>query len=228
MRTIKVLALLMCVTVFGSLPSWSQLAKGQSRFLGNIIGGSIRSDFSTYWNQVTAENAGKWGNVEGSQGSYSFTNLDNIYNYAVNKGFPYKHHNLIWGQQQPSWMTNGSLDSASERAAVQQWIDTVAHRYPSTSMVDVVNEPLHAVPAYANALGGSGATGWDWVVTAFQMARQAFFPGVKLLINEYNVLQDNTVTTNFLKIVDTLHVRGLIDGIGIQQLDSIKAVSPSE
>ena len=83
-------------------------------------------------------------------------------------------------------------------------------------MIDVVNEPFHAVPSYANALGGSGKTGWDWVITAFQWARKYCFPGVKLLINDYSILQDNAITTNYINLIDTLRVRGLVDGIGIQ------------
>jgi endo-1,4-beta-xylanase len=174
-----------------------------------------RTDFSTYWNQVTADDAGKWGSVEINQGSYSWSALDNIYNHAISNYLPYKHHNLVWGQQQPSWITS-ITDTAILRAEVQKWIDTVAQRYPSTSFVDVVNEPFHAPPPYMNALGGSGKTGWDWVITAFQLARKALFPGVKLILNEYNILQDNTVTTNFINLIDTLRVRGLIDAIGIQ------------
>ncbi|HEX7572211.1 MAG TPA: endo-1,4-beta-xylanase, partial [Bacteroidota bacterium] len=175
---------------------------------------SIRADFATYWNQVTPEDAGKWGSVEGSQGNFNWTPLDNIYNFAISNSFPYKHHNLVWGNQQPSWIT--LLDSAGQRAAVDHWIDTVAQRYGSTSFVDVVNEPFHAPPSYMNGLGGTGKTGWDWVITAFQMARKYFFHGIKLLLNEYNVLQDNGVTTNYIALIDTLRVRGLIDGIGIQ------------
>ncbi len=79
-----------------------------------------------------------------------------------------------------------------------------------------MNEPFHAVPSYANGLGGNGSTGWDWVVTAFRLARQYFFPGVKLTLNEYSILHDNTATSNLLRLVDTLRVRGLIDAIGIQ------------
>lgn len=205
----------MCASfIFLPQESVPQLAKGQTRFVGNILGGVMWPNFEMYWNQMTAENAGKWGSVEGSQGNYNWGQADDIYQYAINRGFPYKHHTLVWGNQQPAWIS--SLDSAGQRAAVQNWIDTVAQRYPSISLVDVVNEPFHAVPSYAPALGGSGATGWDWVVTSFQMARDAFFPYVKLLLNEYNVIHDNTVTTNYLKLVDTLRVRGLIDGIGVQ------------
>lgn len=36
------------------------MSKG-SKFVGNIIAGSVPSDFGTYWNQVTPENATKWG-----------------------------------------------------------------------------------------------------------------------------------------------------------------------
>ena len=64
------------------------LADGQSKFLGCCIGYTTHSNFDDYWNQVTPENAGKWGSVEYAQDSYNWTQLDNIYSYAKNKGFP--------------------------------------------------------------------------------------------------------------------------------------------
>ncbi len=206
----------LCLLVLCSTEAVSQLVKGQSRFLGNALssGLPIHADFSKYWNQVTPGNAGKWESVEGFQGSYDWTWLDAMYNYAINNYFPFKDHCFVWGSQQPGWLAG--LDSAQQRAKVEQWIDTVGGRYGSMSMVDVVNEPFHSVPVYKNALGGDGKTGWDWVVTAFQWARKYCMKGTKLLINEYNVLQDNTVTTRYLALIDTLRVRGLVDGIGIQ------------
>lgn len=196
--------------------SLSQLAKGKSRFIGNALssGIPIYSNFSTYWNQVTPGNAGKWGSVEGVMNSYNWTWLDAFYSYAAGNSFLFKDHCLIWGAQQPNWITG--LDSAQQRAKVEQWIDTVGARYESMAMVDVVNEPFHQPPSYMHALGDSGKTGWDWVVTAFTMARQHTVRGTKLLLNEYNILQDNTVTTRYLALIDTLRVRGLIDGIGVQ------------
>ena len=85
-----------------SLPLFAQpLAASKNKFVGNVItnGNSIRSNFTKYWNQVTAENAGKWGSVEFSPGNYSWTQLDNIYNFSKNNSMPYKHHTLIWGSQ---------------------------------------------------------------------------------------------------------------------------------
>jgi endo-1,4-beta-xylanase len=192
----------------------AQIAASKDRFIGNVIGNNFRENFTQYWNQVTPENAGKWGSVEGSQDSYNWTQLDAIYEYAMTKDILFKHHALVWGNQAPTWID--ALDSASQRAQVEEWIRLVGQRYPGMVMVDVVNEPFHAPPSFKNALGGDGASGWDWIITAFQWARQYCTRGVKLILNEYSVLHDNTVTSNYLKIIDTLKVRGLIDGIGIQ------------
>ncbi|MDI6403126.1 carbohydrate binding domain-containing protein, partial [Balneolaceae bacterium ANBcel3] len=42
------------------------IAEGQDKWIGNIWSGPQIQDFTNYWNQVTAENAGKWGHVEGT------------------------------------------------------------------------------------------------------------------------------------------------------------------
>ena len=191
------------------------LARGQTKFVGHIVGSgfNIRSDFPLYWNQVTAENAGKWGSVESSPGVYNWTELDNIYNIALSNSFRYKHHNLVWGQQQPSFMT--TLDSAQQYQEIVNWFMVSGQRYLSAAFCDVVNEPLHAPPPYKNALGGNGATGWDWVIRAFELARQ-YWPYTKLHINEYSVLNDNTANAQYLQVINLLRARGLLDGIGVQ------------
>lgn len=68
---------------------------------------------------------------------------------------------------------------------MEKWIRLVGERYPDMDFVDVVNEPFNAPPPYKNALGGSGTTGGDWVITAFQWARQYCPSRTKLLLNEY-------------------------------------------
>jgi endo-1,4-beta-xylanase len=215
-RPFALLVMALFALVLGVNTSHAQLVKTKGRFVGNALtsGLPIYPNYLTYWNQVSPGNAGKWGSVEGAMGSYDFTWLDNFFNFAINNSIPFKDHCFVWGAQQPNWITG--LDSAQQREKVRQWIDTVGARYGSMSMVDVVNEPFHQPPAYAQALGGNGSTGWDWVVTAFAWARQYCLRGVKLLLNEYNILHDNTMTTNYLALVDTLRARGLIDGLGIQ------------
>ncbi|WP_339833992.1 endo-1,4-beta-xylanase [Paenibacillus sp. FSL R7-0272] len=188
------------------------LAKG-SKFLGNIIANQVPNNFSPYWNQVTPENSTKWGAVEGTRNVMNWGQADMAYNYAKNNKMPFKFHTLVWGNQAPNWM-NG-LSATDQRNEVIQWIRAAGQRYSQSEFVDVVNEPLHAKPAFHNAIGGDGQTGWDWVIWSFQQARQAF-PNSKLLINEYGIIGDPAKADRYIQIINLLKNRGLVDGIGIQ------------
>ncbi len=214
LSTVYIIALFTFPAGAGSVAQ--PLAALKPKFVGNVItnGFNIRSDFTKYWNQVTAENAGKWGSVEGSRGSYNWTQLDNIYNFAVTNNLPYRHHTIVWGSQEPGWIAD--MDSASQYEAVVDWIKAVAERYPEADFCDVVNEPLHAPPSYKDALGGDGETGWDWVINTFELAREYFSPNTKLCLNEYSVINSSASANNYLEIINLLNDRGLIDGIGVQ------------
>jgi endo-1,4-beta-xylanase len=183
-----------------------------SKFLGNIIASSVPSNFSTYWNQVTPENATKWGSVESGRDSMNWSQADTAYNYAKSNGMQFKFHTLVWGSQEPGWIS--SLSNSDKKAEVLEWMDAAAAKYGDADFVDVVNEPLHAQPSYKDAIGGSGTSGWDWVIWAFQEARKRF--SGKLLINEYGIISDPNATANYLKIIKLLQAQNLIDGIGIQ------------
>ena len=41
-------------------------------------------------------------------------------------------------------------------------------------------------------------------------------PSAKLLLNDYGIINDNSATTSYLKIINLLKDRNLIDGIGVQ------------
>jgi endo-1,4-beta-xylanase len=198
------------------------LAHGQGKFLGCTYNG-VDPHFLSYWNQVTPENAGKFASVGTSAdtSTWSWSGLNAAYVFAKSNNLPFKDHCLIWGNQQPAWISSG-LDSATQVAALDGWIHQVGTRFPNTDMVDVVNEPLHNPPDgqsgranYMAALGGSGTTGWDWVIWAFTKAR-AYMPNAKLLLNDYSIINDTAATTNYLTIINLLKDRDLIDGIGVQ------------
>jgi endo-1,4-beta-xylanase len=187
------------------------MAKG-SKFVGQIIAGSVPSNFATYWNQVTPENSTKWGSVESSRDSMNWSQADMAYNYAKSNGMPFKFHCLVWGSQQPGWI--GGLSAADQKAEVLEWMDAAAAKFGNVQFVDVVNEPLHQPPTFKNAIGGDGSTGWDWVIWSFQEARKRF--NGKLLINEYGIISDPSAASRYLTIINLLKSRGLVDGIGIQ------------
>ena len=189
------------------------LAAGHDRFVGNVLTAQYDPMFVQYWNQVTPENAGKWLSVEATRGTRVWGVLDAMFAFARQHGMPVKQHAFVWGQQEPRWVAG--LPPDEQRAAVDDWMRAFAERYPDVELIDVVNEPLHAPPSYAEALGGAGETGWDWVVWSFERAR-AYFPDAILLINEYNILCCAPIRARYADLIALLQERDLIDGIGVQ------------
>jgi GH35 family endo-1,4-beta-xylanase len=215
-------------------PTGTPLATGKPKYLGSAYSTPQAPYFGVYWNAVTPENGGKWGSVESTRGTYNWTDLDAAYAQATSTGGVFRMHTLIWGAQQPSWLYN--LSDADKLTAINAWFAAVAARYPKIDFIDVVNEPIHTPPtglvtvgsanaptgsvdpnggAYINALGGAGATGYDWIIKSFQLARQ-YFPKSKLMINEYSVENSTASATTYATIINLLKTRGLIDGVGIQ------------
>jgi len=112
--------LLSIALVFGAAalfagPASAQIAAGKAKFVGNVTGSSVPSNFSTYWNQVTSENSTKWGSVEGTRGTMNWAGADAAYNFAQANGYKFKFHTFVWGSKYPSWLTNSGLTSAQFR-----------------------------------------------------------------------------------------------------------------
>jgi len=188
-------------------------------FVGNITTGFMNGmdqgtrKFATYWDQVTPENAGKWGSVQSNAGAaFNWTALDAIYDYAEKNQILFKQHTFIWGSQQPG----GTID----QAAVQKWMTEFCTRYPHTKLIDVVNEPPpHTTPAYAGNIGGGTNGDWKWIANAFTWARAAC-PGAVLILNDYNNIEWTNDSTHFIDIVKKVQAAGgPIDALGAQSHD---------
>ena len=202
----------------------AQLSTNPDKFLGNITTGwnsDMDTDgfvFSDYWNQVTPENATKWGSVEGDrQGKFNWGGADKAAKYAKEHGFPFKFHTLVWGSQYPKWMDNLSTEKQYE--AIVEWMDEAKKHYPDLPVIDVVNEAVsgHAPAPYKAALGGDGKTGYDWIIKAFEMAHERW-PDAILVYNDYNTFQWNT--DQFIALVRTIRDAGApVDAYGCQSHD---------
>ena len=172
------------------------MADGGAKFLGNITtNGQVRSDFGTYWNQITAENECKWASIEGTRGKYNWSGCDRCYNWAKQNGGHFKFHALVWGSQYPNWLNGLSADETKK--AITAWFDAVAAHYPDLEMIDVVNEAIKTGSGYHSgygrnnniipALGGDNGN-YEFVVTAFKMARERW-PKAILIYNDYNTFK---------------------------------------
>lgn len=222
----KLFAGVLCALCLCAPYANAQLSKNPDKFLGNITTGNSQMDVSgvpkyyQLWNQVTPENATKWGSVEGTRGSYSWWGADNASSYASEHNFPFKFHTLVWGSQYPSWFTS-SLSVQERYNAIVKWMDAVKAHYPNLVMIDVVNEAVgmhqQGNPLMKESLGGGGRTGYDWLVKAFELAYERW-PNAILIYNDYNTFQWDTDA--YIELVRTLRDAGApIDAYGCQSHD---------
>ena len=126
---------------------WPARNRRRAEFVGNITtGNAVDTDgrmFSTHWDQITPENAGKWGSVQSSAGA------------RLQLEHARRHLRLHAAEQASSSSSTCSSGAASSRAAPsarpsQDWMKEFCKRYPNTKLIDVVNEPPpHTTPTYA-------------------------------------------------------------------------------
>lgn len=178
-------------------------------FVGNITTDSaVRSDFMTYWDQITPENEGKWRTVEYTRDVYNWGGIDRAYNFAKQNGIPFKQHTFVWGQQFPDWIDKISPTEQAEE--IEEWIRDYCARYPDTEMIDVVNE---ASPDHAPAEFAKTAFGDDWVTKSFQLARKYCRNSI-LILNDYNLLSWHA--DRFIEMARPAVNAGVVDAIGLQ------------
>ena len=201
----------------------AQLSSNPDKFLGNITTrGQVNGagvEYKTLWNQITCENESKWASVEGTNNSFNWGGCDNAYNYAKNNNFPFKFHALIWGAQYPKWLESQTPEQRYKE--IVQWMDQVKKRYPNLQLIDVVNEAITGhqagTPYFIEALGGTGKTGYDWLIKAFELAYERW-PNAILIYNDFNTFQWQK--SEFIDLVRTLRDAGApIDAYGCQSHD---------
>jgi endo-1,4-beta-xylanase len=197
------------------------LAQGASKWLGMVCCGNQRPFLENYFNQVTPENAGKWGSVEATRDVFTWDALDEALAVAQDNGFPFRFHVLLWGSQQPDWIE--ALPPEEQVAEIREWFEAVNERYgDALDYIEVVNEFENQPPIatnegnYIDALGGAGASGYDWVLTAFRLAREVFPATAQLVLNEYSVENNDERTGRYIQLVELLQAEDLIDVIGTQ------------
>ena len=222
--TTKALVLALAASTFSF--AGPGLADGAAKFVGNITtNGQVRSDFGTYWNQITAENECKWASIEGTRGRYNFSGCRNAYNWAKQNGGHFKFHALVWGSQYPNWLGNLSVDETKK--AIENWFDAVQKEFPDLEMIDVVNEAIRTGQGqyhsgYTNtkiiqALGGDNNGDYAFVTEAFKMARKRW-PNAILIYNDYNTVQWNK--DQGIQLIQTIKKNGApVDGYGLQAHD---------
>src|SRR5438045_3967253 len=140
-------------------------------------------------------------------------------------------HNLIWGNQQPTWVNNMLANSASFTTLRGYVSDRIKYYVgdandgnstddPAKNFqeIDVYNESVHTTQ-YWNAYGAAGVAGIYNEVA--QAAASVGAPDARLYTNEYNVLADGTDAyanwyKNHVATIRDQAAGGAVSGIGVQ------------
>jgi endo-1,4-beta-xylanase len=197
------------------------LAAAKGKVIGTAVTGSKLT--GTYgdlagaqFGSLTPGNAMKWGTVEPTQGSFNWTEADQIVAFAQAHNQQVRGHTLVWHSQNPSWLTTGSWTSAQLSGLLQNHISTEVTRYKGKIAAwDVVNEPFNEDGTYRSTLWYNGL-GSGYIASALTWAHAAD-PNAKLYINDYNVEGVNAKSTALYNLVKSLKEQGVpIDGVGLQ------------
>jgi GH35 family endo-1,4-beta-xylanase len=188
-----------------------------------------------HFDAITPENDGKPAEIQPTEGTFTFDDLDRLLDFAVANDLEVYGHVLAWHSQTPDWffkdgdrdLTDSPADQALLRSRMETHIKAIADhvhaRFPGdTSPIwawDVVNEVIadgaNDNPHDMRDSRWFQVLGEQFVDHAFRLA-DTYFPEAKLFINDYNT-EFPEKRADYLELIAALQERGVpIDGVGHQ------------
>lgn len=179
-----------------------------------------------HFNSLTAENTMKPGPIQPSEGNFAWAGADRLVEFARANNMAVHGHTLVWHQQAAEWMfkdaAGNKMTATPENKELllkrlEEHIRAVVGRYKDDVNVwDVVNEVIDANrPDCLRRSTWYEITGVDYIVTAFNVAREVD-PDAVLLLNDFNTYQAKKRECIYTLVSD-LQAQGVpIDGIGMQ------------
>jgi len=193
----------------------------KGRTFGAAVTASLLSEsqysnlLSTQFRSVTPSNEMKWNATEPSQGTFTFSNADEIVSYAQSHSMKIRGHTLVWHNQLADWVN--SIISGSQLLQVMKShiAGVVGHFKGKLSYWDIVNEAFNDDGSRRNSIFQQ-RIGSTYIEEAFKAARAAD-SNVKLCYNDYNMEGVNAKSTAVYNMVKDFKSRGVpIDCVGFQ------------
>lgn len=218
-----------------SIANATSLCKRYTNFFpigAAIDGNSYRDSHAAIWkehfNSMVCENEMKWDALEPQAGNFQFGTANGMVNAAIQNGMMVRGHCLVWFDQTPDWVFQGSKEQVLQR--LRNHVTKVMQEFKGRVYAwDVVNEAVIGYDAAGQDVGeelGSldhwgyrdskwyQITGEDHIFEAFRTARKVD-PDVKLFYNDFwNYLDEKR--DFIISFVKKLQKENLIDGIGLQ------------
>ncbi|WP_424767400.1 endo-1,4-beta-xylanase [Paenibacillus sp. sgz302251] len=176
---------------------------------------------SAHYNSITAENDMKFERIHPQEGVYTFEAADKLAAFAGQHGMKMRGHTLVWHNQTPDWVFEGSGGATVDRetllSRMKSHIDTVAGRYKGRIYGwDVVNEAIEDKSGvWLRDSRWLQIIGEDFIAKAFEYAHEAD-PEAVLFYNDYNECFPEK-RDKIIRLVQSLKDKGApIHGIGLQ------------
>ncbi|KIY01814.1 uncharacterized protein Z520_01952 [Fonsecaea multimorphosa CBS 102226] len=166
--------------------------------------------------QLVPGNSMKWEVIQPGENEWNFSLANQIAGLAQQNGQYLRCHNLVWHEQLPDWVVNGTWDKENLTAVMINHVEEeVAHYRGRCYAWDVVNEALNDNGTLRSDMW-LDIIGPEYILIAFEHAAKAD-PDVKLYYNEYDIEFKGPKHDGALQVVKMIQDAGLkIDGIGFQ------------
>jgi len=173
---------------------------------------AVAAEFST----VTAENVMKWESLEPERGVYNYAPADRLVQFARQHNQKLRGHVLVWHNQNPAWLTQGTFTPTELRQILREHItETVRHFKGKVWHWDVVNEIFNDDGTWRDTIWYRNL-GPGFVADAFRWAHRAD-PNAKLYLNDYNNEGLSPKSDAYYALVQQLKAEGVpVQGYGVQ------------
>jgi GH35 family endo-1,4-beta-xylanase len=170
-----------------------------------------------YCNYGVCGNQFKWSGIEATHGQLNYAPFENTLHWFQKVGWDMRAHTLLWGgtsstdyHELPQWV--GVLPPKQMFDTCKMRVTREVSRYKGiVKEYDVMNEASSNHATYLQSKVGDSI---NWY--CFKWARAAD-PNAKLFINDYNIIEYQDQTDNFVNMVKKMLANGApVTGIGAQ------------
>jgi endo-1,4-beta-xylanase len=190
-----------------------------SQLSENAYTSALAHEFS----MVEAEDAMKWWVLRKDRGSYSFRQGDELVGFAEAHQMKVRGHCLVWGRDNPDWLTEGHFTVRQLSRLLHEHITRVMKHYSGQVFAwDVVNEALDENGNVRDSIWynqpgiGLAGKGTAYIEQVFRWAHKAD-PHALLFYNEAEGEGLNRKSDAIYAMVMDFKRHGVpIDGVGLQ------------
>ncbi|MEN3944190.1 endo-1,4-beta-xylanase [Prosthecobacter sp. SYSU 5D2] len=168
------------------------------------------------FSMITPANAMKMDSLQPSRGQFSWSDADEIINFAERHAQRVHGHTLVWHRQIPKWLESGNWSREELKQMLREHILTVVGRYKGRVQIwDAVNEALEEDGSPRASLW-QRIIGPDYIELAFRWAHEAD-PDAILIYNDYNAEDMGKKSNAVYSMLRDLKQKGVpVHGVGLQ------------